>query len=55
MLNNPCNPTGAAYPRELLASIAQVALSHDLFVMSHFVDDTWATMTTTGVADLVDD
>ena len=28
---------------------------HDLFVMSHFVDDTWATLTTTGVADLVDD
>ena len=27
---------------------------HDLFVMSHFVDDTWSTMTTTGIADLVE-
>ena len=27
---------------------------HDLFVMAHFVDDTWSTMTTTGITDLVD-
>jgi ribosomal protein S18 acetylase RimI-like enzyme len=27
---------------------------HDLFVMSHFVDDTWSAMTTTGIADLVE-
>jgi L-amino acid N-acyltransferase YncA len=27
---------------------------HDLFVMAHFVDDTWSTMTTTGIADLVE-
>ncbi|HEX4906260.1 MAG TPA: GNAT family N-acetyltransferase [Acidimicrobiales bacterium] len=27
---------------------------HDLFVMAHFVDDTWAAMTTTGIADLVE-
>jgi len=28
---------------------------HDLFVMAHFVDDTWSTLTTTGIADLVAD
>ena len=27
---------------------------HDLFVMSHFVDETWSTMQTTGIADLVE-
>jgi hypothetical protein len=27
---------------------------HDLFVMAHFVDDTWSTMQTTGIADLVE-
>ncbi len=27
---------------------------HDLFVMAHFVDDTWSAMTTTGIADLVE-
>lgn len=27
---------------------------HDLFVMSHFVDETWSAMTTTGIADLVE-
>jgi ribosomal protein S18 acetylase RimI-like enzyme len=27
---------------------------HDLFLMAHFVDDTWSTMTTTGIADLVE-
>jgi len=27
---------------------------HDLFVMAHFVDDTWSRMTTTGIADLVE-
>jgi ribosomal protein S18 acetylase RimI-like enzyme len=28
---------------------------HDLFVMSHFVDETWATLATTGVVDLVEE
>jgi RimJ/RimL family protein N-acetyltransferase len=28
---------------------------HDLLVMSHFVDDTWSTLTTTGIADLIDE
>jgi RimJ/RimL family protein N-acetyltransferase len=28
---------------------------HDLFVMAHFVDDTWSTLRTTGIADLVED
>ena len=34
MLNNPCNPTGTAYPVDLLAALGQVALKHDLMVMS---------------------
>ena len=27
---------------------------NDLFVMAHFVDDTWSAMETTGIADLVE-
>ena len=34
MLNNPCNPTGAAYPVETLEALARVAVEHDLLVMS---------------------
>lgn len=34
ILNSPCNPTGAVYSRDLLAEIAQVAISHDLWVIS---------------------
>ena len=34
MLNNPCNPTGAAYPVETLEALARVAVEHQLFVMS---------------------
>ncbi len=34
MLNNPCNPTGAAYPIETLQEIADVAVAKDIFVMS---------------------
>ncbi len=34
MLNNPCNPTGAAYPVNTLAEIAQVAVDKDVVVLS---------------------
>lgn len=34
MLNNPCNPTGAAYPVEALEAIAKVAVERDVLVMS---------------------
>jgi len=34
MLNNPCNPTGAAYPVETLVELARVAVEHQLPVMS---------------------
>lgn len=34
MLNNPCNPTGAAYPVALLKQLADVALANDLLVLS---------------------
>lgn len=34
MLNNPCNPTGAAYPVETLEELAKVAVEHQLPVMS---------------------
>ena len=34
MLNSPNNPTGAAYPREALRALADVAERHDLLVIS---------------------
>jgi aspartate aminotransferase len=34
MLNNPCNPTGAAFPVQTLAEIAQVAVEKDVAVLS---------------------
>lgn len=34
MLNNPCNPTGAAYPVETLEALAKVIVERDIFVMS---------------------
>lgn len=34
LLNNPCNPTGAAYPVETLAELAQVAVDRDVAVLS---------------------
>ena len=33
-INSPCNPTGAVFPRELLAEIADVAIERDLLVIS---------------------
>lgn len=34
MLNSPCNPTGGILTRETLARIAQLAIRHDIFVLS---------------------
>ncbi|TWT57820.1 Aspartate aminotransferase [Thalassoglobus neptunius] len=34
MLNNPCNPTGAAYPVETLESLAKVAVKREIPVLS---------------------
>ncbi|MCA9038813.1 MAG: pyridoxal phosphate-dependent aminotransferase [Planctomycetaceae bacterium] len=34
MLNNPCNPTGAAYPVDQLEAIARVAVKHQIPVLS---------------------
>jgi aspartate aminotransferase len=34
MLNNPCNPTGAAYPVETLEALAKVAVEKDILVLS---------------------
>ncbi len=34
MLNNPCNPTGAAYPVETLAELARVCVERDIPVLS---------------------
>jgi len=34
MLNNPCNPTGAAYPVERLEALARVAVEKDIAVLS---------------------
>jgi aspartate aminotransferase len=34
VLNSPGNPTGAVYPKEVLASIAELANKHDLYIVS---------------------
>jgi len=34
MLNNPCNPTGAAYPVDMLEAIANTALENNVLVLS---------------------
>jgi len=34
ILNSPNNPTGAVYPRERLERLAEIAIQHDLFVVS---------------------
>jgi aspartate aminotransferase len=39
MLNNPCNPTGAAYPIETLEALAKVAVDKDVLVLSDEIYD----------------
>ena len=39
MLNNPCNPTGAAYTIENLEALAKVAVERDVLVMSDEIYD----------------
>ena len=34
MINNPCNPTGAAYPVETLEALARVAVERNMWVLS---------------------
>jgi len=34
MIPSPCNPTGAIYPKDTIEEIAELAMSHDLFVIS---------------------
>ncbi len=34
LLNSPCNPTGAVYPREVVEAIAHIAAEHDLWLFS---------------------
>jgi aminotransferase len=34
LINSPNNPTGAVYPKEVLARIAELAIQHDLLVIS---------------------
>lgn len=34
MLNSPCNPTGGVISKESLKEIAEIAVEHDLFVLS---------------------
>ncbi len=34
VLNSPGNPTGAVYPKEVLAAIAELANKHDLYIVS---------------------
>jgi len=34
VVNSPCNPTGAVFPRQTLKEIAALALKHDLYIVS---------------------
>jgi aspartate aminotransferase/aminotransferase len=34
MLNNPCNPTGAVFPRAVVEALARFAEQHDVYVLS---------------------
>ncbi len=34
VVNSPCNPTGAVFPRQTLKEIAAIALRHDLYIIS---------------------
>ncbi len=34
VVNSPCNPTGAVFPRQRLEEIADLALRHDLYIIS---------------------
>ena len=34
LLNSPCNPTGAVFPRSVLKEIAAVAIRHDLWIVT---------------------
>jgi aspartate aminotransferase len=34
VVNSPCNPTGAVFPRQTLKEIAALALRHDLYIIS---------------------
>ncbi|MCX6004445.1 MAG: aminotransferase class I/II-fold pyridoxal phosphate-dependent enzyme [Chloroflexi bacterium] len=42
LLSFPCNPTGAVMPRELLVEIAELAVKHDLLIVS---DEIYARLT----------
>jgi aminotransferase len=42
LVNSPANPTGAVYPRDLLHAIADLAVLHDLLLIS---DETYAALT----------
>ena len=42
LVNSPSNPTGAVYPRDLLHAIAEIAVRHDLLLVS---DETYGALT----------
>jgi aminotransferase len=42
LVNSPSNPTGAVYPRDLLYAIAEIAVRHDLLLVS---DETYGALT----------
>lgn len=39
MLNNPCNPTGTAYPLETLEELARIAVERDVLVLADEIYD----------------
>jgi aspartate/methionine/tyrosine aminotransferase len=42
LVNSPANPTGTVYPRDLLHAVAELAVRHDLLLIS---DETYAALT----------
>jgi aminotransferase len=42
LVNSPSNPTGAVYPRDLLHGVAELAVQHDLLLVS---DETYGALT----------
>ncbi len=39
IINSPCNPTGAVYPRQRMEALAALALDHDLLILADEVHD----------------
>ncbi|MBI4126396.1 MAG: pyridoxal phosphate-dependent aminotransferase [Deltaproteobacteria bacterium] len=56
ILNSPCNPTGSAYPRDELAALVDIAVNHNLVIISDEIYEKliYGNFTHTSVATLSD-